>query len=122
AWAAYDSTVADYRQNVLTAFQEVEDNLAALSILADEANVQNAAVKAAANAVQISNNRYQGGIGTYLEVLVAQNVLLTNQRVEIDIMQRRLSASVLLIKALGGGWSAAPPTSPSASASAVALR
>ncbi|PWT88314.1 MAG: hypothetical protein C5B54_10795, partial [Acidobacteria bacterium] len=107
AWAAYDSTVADYRQNVLTAFQEVEDNLAALSILADEANVQNAAVKAASNAVRISNNRYQGGIGTYLEVLVAQNVLLTNQRVEIDIMQRRLSASVLLIKALGGGWGAA---------------
>jgi NodT family efflux transporter outer membrane factor (OMF) lipoprotein len=106
AWAAYDGTVANYRESVLTGFQEVEDNLAALRILAEEAEVQNAAVQAAERSLEISNDRYQGGIVAYLEVLTAQSALLANQRTAVDLLQRRMTASVLLIKALGGGWNA----------------
>ena len=106
AWAAYDATVANYRQTALTAFQEVEDNLAALRILEQETTAQEAAVSAAQNSLQISNDRYEGGITTYLEVLTAQNALLTNKRTALQLLQRRLTASLLLIKALGGGWTA----------------
>jgi NodT family efflux transporter outer membrane factor (OMF) lipoprotein len=104
AWAAYDATVANYRESVLAAFQEVEDNLAALRILTEEAQVQDAAVKAAERSLEISNDRYQGGIVAYLEVLTAQSALLENQRTAVTLLQRKMTTSVLLIKALGGGW------------------
>jgi NodT family efflux transporter outer membrane factor (OMF) lipoprotein len=106
ARAAYDATVATYRQTVLTGFQEVEDNLAALRILEEEARVQEEAVKAAQQAVTISDNQYKAGIVSYLNVLVAQTAELANEKTAIDISGRRMAASVLLIKALGGGWDA----------------
>jgi len=104
AGASYDEAVANYRQTTLTAFQQVEDNLAALRILEQEAEHQRQATQAAQGAQQIFNNRYVGGIDTYLEVVTAQTTALTNERNDIDIMRRRMDASVLLIKALGGGW------------------
>ncbi len=107
AQAAYDATVATYRENVLTAFQEVEDNLAALRILAEEAQVQDTAVNSAERSLEVSTNRYNGGVVTYLEVVSAQSTLLANKRTAVDILRRRMTASVLLIKALGGGWDAA---------------
>lgn len=106
ALAAYDATVADYRQTVLNAFQEVEDNLVALRILALEARQQAEAVASAKNSLQLSTNRYLGGRDTYLEVITAQTIALVNERNETDIERRRMEASVLLVKALGGGWSA----------------
>jgi NodT family efflux transporter outer membrane factor (OMF) lipoprotein len=106
AQAAYDTTVASYRQTVLAAFQEVEDNLAALRILADEAGVQDAAVKAAQRSLELAINRYKGGVITYLEVITAQSAALGNERTAVDILRRRMIGSVLLIKALGGGWDA----------------
>jgi len=105
AWAAYDAAVAVYRQNVLTAFQEVEDNLAALRILAEEAGQQDKAVVAAEHALELARNRYQAGITSYLEVVIAQNAALSNERTAADISTRRLTAGVNLVKALGGGWS-----------------
>jgi NodT family efflux transporter outer membrane factor (OMF) lipoprotein len=104
AQAAYDQTVANYRQTVLTAFQEVEDNLAALRILQDEAKTQDAAVAAAERSLQLSTNRYKGGVVNYLEVINAQSIALADQRAAVDILRRRTTAAVLLIKALGGGW------------------
>ena len=111
ARAAYDESVANYRQTVLTAFQEVEDNLAALRILNNEAQAQQAAVAAAERSVQLSTNRYRGGVSSYLEVTTAQSVALADERAGVDILRRRMAASVSLIKALGGGWdSASLPT------------
>jgi outer membrane protein TolC len=107
ARAAYDQSVANYRQTVLTAFQEVEDNLAALRILNDEAKTQQAAETAAEHSVQLSTNRYRGGVSSYLEVTTAQSVALADQRAGVDILRRRMTASVSLIKALGGGWDSA---------------
>ena len=107
ARAAYDQTVANYRQTVLTAFEEVEDNLAALRILENEAKTQDAAVSAAQNSLQLSTNRYKGGVVSYLEVITAQSFALTDERTAVDILRRRMVASVQLIKALGGGWNAA---------------
>jgi len=104
AKASYDRTVAQYQDTVLTAFREVEDNLAALRILADEARTQDAAVAAAERLLALANSRYKGGVTTYLEVATAQNSALTNQRTAVTIQARRLTASVLLVKALGGGW------------------
>jgi NodT family efflux transporter outer membrane factor (OMF) lipoprotein len=101
---AYDMQTANYRQSVLNAFQEVEDNLAALRILNDESATQTAAVNAAVRSLRISTNRYKGGVTTYLEVLTAQTTQLTNQRTQADITTRQFAASVGLIKALGGGW------------------
>jgi NodT family efflux transporter outer membrane factor (OMF) lipoprotein len=110
--ANYDATVASYRQTALNAFQEVEDNLAALRILSDEAKTQRDAVEAAEESLALSTNRYKGGLVTYLEVITAQSIALGNERTEVDILRRRMDASVLLIKALGGGWNAANlPTS-----------
>jgi NodT family efflux transporter outer membrane factor (OMF) lipoprotein len=106
AIANYDSTVAGYRQTALTAFQEVEDNLAALRVLSDEAKTQRAAVEASEESLALSTNRYKGGLVTYLEVITAQSLALGNERTEVDILRRRMDASVLLIKALGGGWNA----------------
>jgi NodT family efflux transporter outer membrane factor (OMF) lipoprotein len=107
ARAAYDQTVANYRQNVLTAYQEVEDNLAALRLLEDESSTQTAAVAAAEHSLALSNNRYRGGVTTYLEVITAQTTALANERTAVQISGRRMVDSVLLIKALGGGWNAA---------------
>jgi NodT family efflux transporter outer membrane factor (OMF) lipoprotein len=104
AQAAYDETVANYRQTSLTAFQQVEDNLAALRVLNQEAAHQRQATKSAQGAQQIFNNRYLGGLDTYLQVVTAQTTALVNERNDIDIMRRQMDASVLLIKALGGGW------------------
>jgi outer membrane protein TolC len=104
ATANYDGTVASYRQTTLTAFQEVEDNLAALRILETEAVQQEQATASAAEALQLFTNRYEGGVDNYLQVITAQTVLLTNQRNDIDIKRRRMDASVLLVKAVGGGW------------------
>ena len=102
--ASYDETVADYRQTTLTAFQQVEDNLIALRVLKQEAENQHQATLAAQSAEQIFNNRYVGGLDTYLQVVTAQTTALNNERNDIDIMRRQMDASVLLIKALGGGW------------------
>ena len=118
AQAAYDQTVANYRQTVLTAFQEVEDNLAALRILEDEGKTQSAAVVAAERSLTLSNNRYRGGVVTYLEVITAQSTALNNQRAAVDILRRRMNATVLLIKALGGGWNASSLPTVSRNASA----
>jgi len=104
AIAAYDATVATYRQTVLGGFQEVEDNLAALRILEQEATVQDDAVRAARESVTITMNQYRAGTANYLAVVVVQAALLTNERTAVTILGQRLSASVALIKALGGGW------------------
>lgn len=107
AIAVYDASVAAYRQTVLTGFQEVEDNLAALRILEEEAQVHGEAVTAARQAVELVLNQYKAGTVSYLNVVTAQATLLANERTAVDILNRRLAASVLLIRALGGGWSAA---------------
>ncbi len=110
ARAAYDGTVASYRQTVLTGFQEVEDNLAASRILEEEAQVQGAAVKSAQESLGLITNQYKAGTVSYLNVIVAQTTALSNERVAVDIAGRRMAAAVLLIKALGGGWTAASPS------------
>ena len=104
ALAAYDASVAAYRGAVLNAFREVEDNLAALRILEEEAAVQAVAVRAAEQALELALNQYKAGIGTYLQVVAAQATALANQRSAVEILGRRVGASVLLVKALGGGW------------------
>jgi len=106
AVAAYDETVAGYRSTVLTAFQEVEDNLAALTLLEREAAVQDEAVKAARESAIIANNQYKAGTANYLAVVVLQAAELNNERSALAILARRLAASVNLVKALGGGWDA----------------
>jgi len=111
AMATYDENVANYRQTVLAGFQEVEDNLAALRILEQEALVQDDAVKSARESLTITLNQYRAGTANYLAVVVAQATALSNERAALAILGRRLTASVTLIKALGGGWDAAqlPP-------------
>jgi len=104
ARANYDAAVATYRQTSLTAFQEVEDNVAALRILENETQQQQQAVASSQESLQLFTNRYKGGVDTYLQVITAQTIELANERNAIDILRRRLDASVLLIKALGGGW------------------
>ena len=104
--AAYDATVAGYRQTVLTAFQQVEDNLAALRILEQEAAATDAAVTDAEESLSISTDQYKAGIATYLQVITAQTFALQNERSAVDILTRRMTSSVLLIEALGGGWDA----------------
>jgi NodT family efflux transporter outer membrane factor (OMF) lipoprotein len=105
ARAAYDKSVSDYRGTILTAFQEVEDNLSTLRILEDEAAKEDAAVAAANHSVQLSTTRYKGGVTNYLEVTTAESQALTDQVTAVTIRTRRMTASVNLIKALGGGWS-----------------
>jgi|HubBroStandDraft_4_1064222.scaffolds.fasta_scaffold01540_7 NodT family efflux transporter outer membrane factor (OMF) lipoprotein len=106
ARANYDAAVATYRQTSLTAFEEVEDNVAALRILEDETQQQQQAVASSQESLQLFTNRYRGGVDTYLQVITAQTIELANERNAIDILRRRLDASVLLVKALGGGWNA----------------
>jgi NodT family efflux transporter outer membrane factor (OMF) lipoprotein len=98
------ATVASYRENVLEAFQQVEDNLAALRLLEQESATQQVAVASARRSVDLSTTRYKRGITTYLEVLTAQSIALSDERTAADLMTRRMTASVQLIKALGGGW------------------
>lgn len=105
AVAAYDANVANYRQTTLTAFQQVEDNLAVLRILAGESQQQRDATAAAEETLRLFENRYAGGVDTYLQVVTSQTTALSNERNDIDIRRRQLDASVLLIKALGGDWS-----------------
>jgi len=107
ARAVYDETVASYRQTTLTAFQQVEDNLATLRILEQEAREQRRAVESSQQSLELFINRYRGGVDNYLQVITAQTATLSNQRTEIDILRRRIGASVLLVKALGGGWDVA---------------
>jgi len=102
--ANYDANVATFRQTSLTAFQEVEDNLAALRILENEAQQQEQAVTSSKDSLQLLTNRYRGGVDTYLQVITAETTELSNERNAIDILRRRMEASVLLVKALGGGW------------------
>ncbi len=104
ARANYRQSVANYRQSVLNGFQEVEDNLAALRVLAQESGSAATALSAANRSLQLSTNRYKGGVATYLEVLSAQQAQLANQRTQADITTRQFAASVQLIRALGGGW------------------
>jgi NodT family efflux transporter outer membrane factor (OMF) lipoprotein len=104
--AAYDGTVANYRQTVLTAFQQVEDSLAELRVLAEETDVANRAVAAAKQTLDLSTIQYRGGLTNYLQVIIAQTSALQNQRAAVQILTRRNVASVLLIEALGGGWDA----------------
>src|SRR6185295_12715630 len=111
ARASYDAAVAAYRQSALGAFQEVEDGLAAQRILGTEAAQQGAATAAADRLVTISRSRYRGGITSYLEVSIAETVALNNHRAGVQVLTRRLTNGVALVKALGGGWEAAtlPP-------------
>jgi NodT family efflux transporter outer membrane factor (OMF) lipoprotein len=104
ARAAYDSQVAAYRENVLTGFQQVEDNLAAARILENEAKVQDEAVAAAQRSLDLSVTRYKGGVTSYLEVITAQSAALADEVTAVNILGRRMSSTVLLIQALGGGW------------------
>ena len=106
AAASYDESVAHYRQAVLVAFQQVEDNLATLRVLEQQAQAERVAVEAAQQWLELALNRYKGGLVTYLEVITAQSAALQNQSAEVDILRRRMDATVLLIKALGGGWDA----------------
>lgn len=104
AVAAYDEAVANYRQAVLAAFQEVEDNLATLRVLEEQAQAQRVAVEAAQQSLDLSLNRYKGGLVTYLDVIATETIAYQNEATEVDILRRRMDAAVLLIKALGGGW------------------
>jgi len=99
--------VANYRQTTLTAFRQVEDSLAALRVLETEADQQRTSTDSAQQSLDLFNTRYEGGVDTYLQVVTAQTTALANQRNDIEIERRRLEASILLIKALGGGWTTA---------------
>jgi len=107
AQAGYKVTVANYRGSVLTALQEVEDNLAGLAVLDDASKAQAAAVTDARKALEIATNRYVGGLVSYLDVVTAQQTLLSNERLAAQLEGQRLTTSVLLVKALGGGWDSA---------------
>jgi NodT family efflux transporter outer membrane factor (OMF) lipoprotein len=104
ARATYDSQVANYRQSVLDGFQQVEDNLAAVRILENEAKIQDEAVVAAQHSLDLSITRYKGGVTSYLEVITAQNAALGDEVTAVNILGRRMANTVLLIQALGGGW------------------
>lgn len=104
--ASYDGSVADYRQSVLTAFQQVEDGLSGLNALSQASGSQTAAVADARRALQLATNRYSGGLTSYLDVITAQSALLQNERTATQILGQQLVTSVYLVKALGGGWDA----------------
>lgn len=106
ARAAYDQSVANYRQSVLTAFQQVEDGISNLSTLSRALSTQGSAVEDARRALEIANNRYVGGVTTYLDVITAQTTLLSSERLETQLLGQQMVSSVFLIKALGGGWDA----------------
>ena len=117
--ANYDQAVANYRQTVLTAFQQVEDNLASLRILSKEIEQQDTAVKSAQRNLTLATDRYKLGIDPYLNVITAQTSLLSNQETAVNLRTQQMSSSVGLIQALGGGWDASQlPTPAQVSASA----
>ena len=104
--SAYSEAEANYRESVLTAFQQVEDGLSGLNTLSQAVNTQNAAVADARRALELANNRYVGGVTSYLDVITAQSALLTNQRLATQLLGQQMVTSVYLVKALGGGWEA----------------
>jgi NodT family efflux transporter outer membrane factor (OMF) lipoprotein len=104
ALALFDRDSSAYKQTVLTAFQQVEDDLVAIRVLTDEAAQQHSATASALESERIFNNRYVGGVDTYLQVITAQNTALINEQNDIDILRRRMASTVSLIMALGGGW------------------
>jgi NodT family efflux transporter outer membrane factor (OMF) lipoprotein len=104
--AAYDATIAAYRETVLTAFQQVEDNLSTLRVLAQETEQQARAIDAAEQALTLETERYKAGTDSYLNVITTQNIALADERAAVTLMQRRMTAAVNLILALGGGWDA----------------
>ncbi len=106
ARSAYDQSVANYRQSVLTAFQQVEDGISNLSTLSQALSTQGAAVEDARRALAIANNRYVGGVTNYLDVITAQTTLLASQRLQTQLLGQQMVSSVYLVKALGGGWDA----------------
>jgi multidrug efflux system outer membrane protein len=108
AWAVYRQSLAQYQKTVLVAYQEVEDQLAALRILAEEAQSTSDAVADAQQAKAIALNRYRSGLVSYLDVVYAQTALLANQRTATQIGGQRMVATVVLIKALCGGWLGVP--------------
>jgi NodT family efflux transporter outer membrane factor (OMF) lipoprotein len=110
--AAYERTVAEYRQTVLSAFQQVEDELASLRILEEQIQQQDAAVKSSARYLALAQDRYKLGIDSYLNVITAQTTLLNNRQTLTNLRTQRVSAAVRLIEALGGGWNAADLPSP----------
>jgi NodT family efflux transporter outer membrane factor (OMF) lipoprotein len=112
AIASHEATVATYKQTVLSAFQDVEDNLAALRILEQEALVQADAVKAARQSVELTTNQYKAGIVSYLNVVNVQTTLLTNERTAVTLLGRRLTAAAQLVHALGGGWTVETTVAP----------
>jgi outer membrane protein, multidrug efflux system len=104
--AAYDESVANYREAVLVAFQQVEDGLSGLALLDQASKTQQAAVADSQRALDIANNRYVGGVTTYLDVITAQTTLLTNQRLATQLLGEQMTTAVFLVKALGGAWGA----------------
>jgi NodT family efflux transporter outer membrane factor (OMF) lipoprotein len=106
ARSAYDQSVANYRQSVLTAFQQVEDGISNLTTLSQALSTQAAAVEDARRTLAIANNRYVGGVTTYLDVITAQTTLLSSERLETQLLGQQMVSSVYLVKALGGGWDA----------------
>jgi NodT family efflux transporter outer membrane factor (OMF) lipoprotein len=104
ARAVYDETAANYQQTALRAFQQVEDALSDLRVLEEESKTQDAAVAAANRSLEQSTNRYKGGLENYLTVITAQSAALSNQRTAVSLLTRRMTSTVLLVKALGGGW------------------
>ena len=123
AQAAYDGTVSSYRQTVLVAFADVEDNLAALRVLADEAGHQERAIESSRRSLRHTTLRYEGGAANYLDVVTTQSITLGIERDAVDIARRRKVASVRLIKALGGDWDAANlPTTGNATTTKTAER
>jgi NodT family efflux transporter outer membrane factor (OMF) lipoprotein len=110
--AAFDQTVANYRQSLLTAFQQVEDNLAALRILSQEIQQQDAAVKSAQRNLAVATDRFKLGLDPYLNVITAQTALLSNQQTAVNLRMQQMTSSVQLIEALGGGWTTTQLPSP----------
>lgn len=110
--AQYDATVANYRQAVLTGFQQVEDGLSTLRILSVQIQQQNAAVKSAERTLTLANDRYKLGLDPYLNVITAETALFSNQQIEKNLQIEQMTASCILIEALGGGWDAAQLPSP----------
>ena len=104
AKAVYDENVANYRESALVAFQQVEDALTGINTLASASDSQQRAVDDAERSLNLANARYTGGLVTYLDVITAQEQVLTNERLGAQIQGQRLVTSVLLVKALGGGW------------------
>src|SRR5271165_46009 len=104
--SSYDESVANYRQSVLVAFQQVEDGLSSLDALSQAAASQSSAVNFSRRSLELSNNRYVGGVATYLDVVTAQVALLNNQRLATQLLGQQMVTSVYLVKALGGGWDA----------------